>query len=66
MKFTVNITLGNDAMKTNSDLAIVLCNIANKLVTSKTELRPNTTIFDINGNNVGYWKLTKSRKKNGI
>ena len=53
-KFTLSITLGNDAMRTPADIATALHRVARILETSDGETRG--TIRDANGNTVGSWK----------
>lgn len=51
--FTVEITLGNDAMLTAEDVAAALRTIANKLETGNHKGR----VMDVNGNTVGSYCL---------
>ena len=52
-KFTLTITLGNEAMQTNEDVAEAL-----RVAASRIESRALPLIRDINGNNVGSWEFT--------
>lgn len=52
-QFIIKIDIGNDAMKTENDLALAVENIANKL---KSESAYGN-IYDRNGNHVGYYGI---------
>ena len=54
MKFTLTITLGNDAMQLPEDVADALRRVADKLPTSFAAADEGI-IRDLNGNNVGDW-----------
>jgi hypothetical protein len=62
LTLAVTIRLGNDAMQTGEDLANALEGIANDLrewsgpepITGETHA---ASLFDINGNRVGQWKV---------
>jgi hypothetical protein len=59
-KFVLEITLGNDAMKTNFDLGAKLMGIGNKITYGGREMiEPgmNETIRDSNGNVVGHYEV---------
>jgi hypothetical protein len=64
MKFKLEIELGNDAMKDQMDVSMILRKIANYLgvhgcfAMEDVPLKKNC-IFDRNGNRVGHWKVTK-------
>jgi len=50
-QFVIKIDIGNDAMKTENDLALAVETVANKM---KTE--PSIgNIYDRNGNHVGFY-----------
>ena len=64
MKFTLSITLGNDAMQDNGDVADALRRVANEIEsdgwgTRLTDGYAAQTIFDINGNDVGHFKVRR-------
>lgn len=60
-KFTMEITLGNDAMRTPMDLAYLVLDVGNTLHDRIDTTNPEETfhrgILDDNGNKVGFWKL---------
>ena len=57
-KFTINIELGNDAMRTRKAVSRILAIISdNILQTTSDEGR----IRDTNGNTVGTWKFEKDK-----
>lgn len=58
MKFTVEIELGNDGMRTNADVAAALEALAQRLEDLGAGWAPpqaEGTIMDGNGNTVGRW-----------
>jgi hypothetical protein len=57
MRFILDIKLGNDAMQTYDDVITALLNNAAALSDSTAILSEGDLghIFDVNGNNVGYW-----------
>ena len=61
MKFTVHITLGNDAMQSGEDLAGSLRKLADLLEDTPTispcDLHLYGVIMDHNGNKVGKWEV---------
>jgi hypothetical protein len=56
VKFTLTITLGNDAMQLPEDVAEALRIVADKLPTSFAS-KDEGIIRDVNGNNVGDWQV---------
>ena len=64
MKFMLSITLGNDAMQDSGDVADALRRIANEIESDGWGTRcaggyTAQTVFDINGNTVGQFKVRK-------
>ena len=57
MKFTLEIELGNDAMRTARDLAETLIETDNKIRALGVKKANGSKIMDANGNSVGYWDL---------
>ncbi len=59
-KFTIKIQLGNDAMRSEADIANALRDIAGKIFHGHISLKePNeTTIRDENGNRIGSVAIT--------
>lgn len=57
MQFTLKIELGNDAMRTNEDVAEALANVARVFDLTTPGDAP---IFDRNGNTIGSWKVTSN------
>ena len=55
MKFTLEIELGNDAMRTANDVANALDRIADEVLFVGLTGR---AIRDTNGNTVGKWEVT--------
>ena len=59
MKFKLEISMGDDAMSTENDVAEAILKVARKLM-------PNGpvqgVIHDVNGNRVGEWKFTGVRR----
>ena len=51
--FTLNITLGNEAMQTGVDVAYALPEIQNDLGLGRTSGK----VYDDNGNRVGEWGI---------
>ena len=56
-RFTLKITLGNEAMQTPEDVANRLLAVANRLNYGMD--RRSGEIRDYNGNKVGEWEFTK-------
>ena len=56
-KFTLRITLGNEAMQTPEDVGDALWAVANRLNYGMD--RSNGEILDYNGNKVGEWEFTE-------
>lgn len=56
MKFSIEITLGNDAMLTGDDVADALITVAGK-VRDIAPFMMAGRIFDANGNPVGEWSF---------
>ena len=54
-QFNLSITLGNEAMSSRLDILEALYDVINEL----QEFQDSGTIFDINGNTVGSWKISK-------
>lgn len=52
-QFTLSITLGNDAMQTNEDIADALYDVAEDVA-----LATSGKVFDRNGNQVGNWRIS--------
>ena len=57
MRFVIDIKLGNDAMQTYDDVITALLNNATTMSDSTAILSEGDLghVFDVNGNNVGYW-----------
>lgn len=55
-KFTLTITLGNDAMQSATDVAHALFEAAEK-IDARDDMRDGK-IFDENGNRVGEWNIS--------
>jgi len=56
-KFSLTIEIGNDMMEEGYDLASALMNVY-EVVKDMGELKKASgSIFDINGNNCGTWKI---------
>lgn len=56
-QFSLNITLGNDAMRTRQHLATALRQVAKRMMEGAAA--PETgKIMDVNGNSVGQWIFT--------
>jgi hypothetical protein len=61
MKFILELTLGNDAMRTNHHVAQALAEVAARIKNKAGIPRElQAKIFDQNGNSVGSWRLEKS------
>jgi hypothetical protein len=59
-KFVLEIELGNDAMQTGSDIASAIRRVADHVEEMGTAVVAfKETIRDLNGNSVGYFKVTK-------
>jgi hypothetical protein len=58
MKFTLKIELGNDAMRSAADVFEAI-NSHGSTDPSPFEGGEGGAIFDLNGNRVGSWKVTK-------
>lgn len=56
-KLFLEIELGNDSMKTGSDLASALVKVADRLAGSRLHNNPGQKILDENGNSVGHWEV---------
>ena len=57
MKFSVEIDLGNDAMRSELDLADALARIAKQIkFYSACHIATDGKVKDVNGNTVGRWK----------
>lgn len=54
LNFHLNIRMGNDSMRTHSDLANTLVSVADNVEYGESEGK----IFDSNGNNVGNWSIS--------
>lgn len=54
-QFNLSFTLGNEAMSSRLDILEALYDVINDL----QELQDNGSIFDINGNSVGSWEISK-------
>ena len=62
MKFTLQITLGNDAVQTASDIEQLLYGVADQ-VAFHGEATPHVhNIRDVNGTTVGSWAFTEDRE----
>lgn len=60
MKLTVEINLGNDAMRTGGDVAAKLDQLADLIGGWNPLFEGHREILDRNGNTVGRWALTKT------
>lgn len=61
-RFTIEIEMENDAMRTSTDLICALKEVIAQIrETNKANLRPvhSRRIFDINGNTVGSWNISE-------
>jgi hypothetical protein len=60
MEFTLRIDLGNDAMRTNGDVADALRDLAVKFDRYGTDecVPEGSNVRDANGNPVGRWEIT--------
>ncbi len=58
MKFTLEITLGNDAMQTPEDVAYALRQVINTL--EQIGFNSHGRIPDVNGNRVGEWSVSNA------
>lgn len=61
MKFTLTITLGNDAMQTPDDVAAALAHVAHRVRASDAWGDPTHAghlVLDDNGNRVGEWAVS--------
>jgi len=60
-KFILEIELGNDAMKSDLDIAIALRDCAERIEYDGIMIRPETrkNVVNINGNKVGYYEVRK-------
>ena len=60
MKFTLEITLGNEAMRTGEDIAAELDSISQTVYQLGEKITEGGTgrITDLNGNKVGEWRVT--------
>lgn len=56
-KFTIEIEMGNDAMKSKGDVARKLKDIAHDIAKSFDDDHLDGTIRDVNGNKVGKWEF---------
>lgn len=68
MKFTLNIELGNDAMRTPHDIAEALSGVAYIMRGStipfvELTLPHSSVIRDANGNEVGRWEVTAPERR---
>lgn len=52
-KFSMRITLGNDAMQTPEHVAAALCHAAGRILRGED----GGKVMDDNGNSVGVWNL---------
>ena len=62
MRFTIDIELGNDAMRSRNHVANALRKIADKLIDAEIHalhIEQSGKIMDLNGNSVGLWAVTK-------
>jgi len=60
MKFVLNITMGNDAMRVRQDLALALESVKTRLLSSSVS---EGKIMDLNGNSVGKWEFVEEKEK---
>jgi hypothetical protein len=58
MKFKLEISLGNDAMKSSEDIIGAL-----KYVEAKLQRNSEGKILDLNGNSVGKWEFVEEKEK---
>lgn len=56
-QFILKIDLGNDAMQTDEDIAIVLNNVAYAINTYGLKKDQIYKILDVSGNTVGSWSV---------
>jgi hypothetical protein len=58
-KFTLEITLGNDAMRTRTDIEQALRELGQNLryMSDPPESGDSGKIMDVNGNSVGKWEV---------
>lgn len=69
MVFKIEIRLGNDAVTTESDVADLLREFADKIASGKIPFEtedgeyPSGPMRDKNGNKVGEWEVARSRKE---
>ncbi len=56
-KFTLTITLGNEAMQTGSDIAALLRRLASKIDNQDANQLTGGKLMDLNGNCVGKWDI---------
>ena len=62
MKFTLEITLGNEAMSSAHDVSDALANVVgvlNLIYSPGTVSKESGNIRDINGSTVGLWEFTE-------
>jgi len=64
MKFTLEIELGNDAMRSYRDIREALSDVSGHIAMHKIgHVKPydgdGRKIMDINGNSVGKWEVTE-------
>jgi hypothetical protein len=67
MKFKIEIVLGNAAMQTGFDVAAALESVRGQIMSgwgdhpmgNNPDGREPRAIRDVNGNAVGFWKVTK-------
>lgn len=59
MKFTLEITLGNEAMVTGYDIAVALDTAAKQVNSNASfdRITKGRKVLDHNGNTVGFWKI---------
>lgn len=67
MRFTIDIKMGNDLMRNATHLKDALHRVSQELDSdvirlAKAGIPVEANIWDINGNTVGSWKLTKEEK----
>jgi hypothetical protein len=58
MKFTLEIELGNAAMRTAGDIAGALAKIAGRIDPRDVAAGAGGAVLDVNGNTVGRWEVT--------
>lgn len=61
MKFTLEITLGNETMNNYRDVTVALARVAGGLRNGTPEICDCESISDEHGNTVGKWEIVPSK-----